>query len=175
MKTLKEWEELIRKRWMESIGYTSTENYAFLREDMGRFFYEAIHYYKMAMVADNETKRSARLKRCAEAAGGFVRLSVERGNLDNVRNLHLRMASIKNGKTSKVVGDTNDRVGLSLMNFMFEEERLPESRSELSLYCSKGARRDGLPPITSRRLAEALEYYSLSEAIRDKTGPKPSK
>lgn len=175
MRTLAEWGELIEIRWMESVGYCSTENFSVLSEDRGRFFHEAILRYKMAMDADNEGKKSARLRACAKAAGEFVRISVEQGNLDNIRNLYLRLDSIRNGKVSKVIEHAKDRVGMSLLNFIREENRLPKNRSELSLYCSKGSIRVGLPPLTARNLADALEYYSLNETIRDKTGPKPGK
>ncbi len=102
-----------------------------------------------------------------------MRIAVERGNLDSIRNLYLVMTKIEKGGRAKVDGHAKGIVGGALLKFLWEVERLPKDRTELREHVA-GTKSD-LSRITPRNLAAVLEFYSLNETIRDKTGPKPGK
>ena len=173
MKTLEEWEEFIRIKWMESIGVTSPETYSWSGNDVGMLFYKSLFRYRKAREEADIKKRVALLKQSSEAAAKFVKIAVERENFDNIRNLHLAMARIKRGGHSRADGHAKSIVGSAIMDFLLLKDRLPKDRDDLRKHAA-GTRND-LTGVTARNLADALVHYSLNKLIRDKTGPKRSK
>lgn len=173
MKTLEEWENFIRIKLMESVGFTSPETYSWSGDDMGMLFYNAVYNYRRARAEADEMKKAARLRRSSEAAAKFVKIAVERENFDNIRNLYLAMDKAKKGNRSRADGHAKSLVGNTLMDFLLGNDRLPKDRDELRKHAA-GTKFD-LSGVTQRNLAAVLEFYSLNEIVRDKTGPKPRK
>jgi hypothetical protein len=173
MRTLQEWEDFIRIKWMESIGVTSPETYSWSGDDMGMLFYKAVFKYRSAREEADEKKKAARMRQSSEAAAKFVKIAVERENLDSIRNLHLAMVRVKKGHRAKADGHAKSIVGSALIGFLLDKDRLPKDRDDLRNHAD-GTLND-LTGVTPRNLADALVHYSLNKLIRDKTGPKPAK
>ena len=173
MKSLEEWEEFIRIKWLESIGVTSPENFSWSGDDIGMLVYKAVACYRRAKDEADEKKKAALLRASSKAAAKFVEIAVERENFDNIRNLHLAMERAKIGIRSRTDGHAKSIVGGALADFLFRKERLPKDRTELREYAANT--KSDLSGVTPRNLADALVYYSLNKLVRDKTGPKSSK
>ena len=168
-----DWMDFIYQKWVESVGHDPSYKYSMSLPDMGFEFYTAVSSFRLALNTTDAAKKIRRFKKSGKAAGNFVQASLDRDPPlpDNIRRLYKAMKSIKKGGASRIVGNAKDQVGQALMDFLGENNRLPNSRGELKSFRKEEWREYDLAKMTSSNLSEALAHYSLNKRIRDKTGP----